>query len=102
MASDHLAMLKASLRGAVIGRDDPDYDEVRKLYNGMIDKRPRLIARCASGGSGAHASSVNARHRWWGRYPSCHPARIGGSEVKGTKKGTAAKSDAVLVDAPGS
>jgi hypothetical protein len=39
--------LKASLRGAVIGRDDEDYDEARKLYNGMIDKRPLLIARCA-------------------------------------------------------
>src|SRR5438876_2160943 len=39
--------LKASLRGAVIGRDDADYDEARKLYNGMIDKRPLMIARCA-------------------------------------------------------
>ena len=39
--------LKTSLRGAVIGRDDADYDEARKLYNGMIDKRPLLIARCA-------------------------------------------------------
>jgi hypothetical protein len=26
---------------------DDGYDEARKLYNGMIDKRPRLIARCA-------------------------------------------------------
>src|SRR5262249_19067225 len=26
---------------------DPGYDEARALYNGMIDKRPRLIARCA-------------------------------------------------------
>src|SRR6185503_2667159 len=25
---------------------DAQYDEVRALYNGMIDKRPRLIARC--------------------------------------------------------
>ena len=34
------------LRGRVVGRDDPDYDAARALYNGMIDKRPRLIARC--------------------------------------------------------
>ena len=33
--------------GPVIGRDHPDYEEARKLYNGMIDKRPLMIARCA-------------------------------------------------------
>src|ERR1700682_6212636 len=38
----------ASLRGTLIGRDHPDYDDARKLYNGMIDKRPLLIARCAN------------------------------------------------------
>ncbi len=38
--------LKASLRGGLIQRGDREYDEARKLYNGMIDKRPRLIARC--------------------------------------------------------
>jgi hypothetical protein len=36
-----------TLRGALIGRGHPDYDEARKLYNGMIDKRPLLIARCS-------------------------------------------------------
>jgi FAD/FMN-containing dehydrogenase len=36
-----------SLRGALIRSDDPAYDDARKLYNGMIDKRPRMIARCA-------------------------------------------------------
>jgi FAD/FMN-containing dehydrogenase len=37
---------KAGLRGSVIGRDDAGYDEARKLYNGMIDKHPMVIARC--------------------------------------------------------
>jgi FAD/FMN-containing dehydrogenase len=36
----------ASLRGELIQPGDVRYDEVRQLYNGMIDKRPRLIARC--------------------------------------------------------
>lgn len=35
-----------SLRGRVIRPSDADYDDARALYNGMIDKRPRLIARC--------------------------------------------------------
>jgi len=35
------------LHGGVTRPSDPDYDEVRALYNAMIDKRPVLIARCA-------------------------------------------------------
>jgi hypothetical protein len=35
-------------RGRLVRPNDDDYDEVRALYNGMIDKRPRLIARCAN------------------------------------------------------
>ena len=35
-----------NLRGQLIRPGDPQYDDVRALYNGMIDKRPRLIARC--------------------------------------------------------
>ena len=31
---------KKSLRGELILRNDPRYEEARKLYNGMIDKRP--------------------------------------------------------------
>jgi FAD/FMN-containing dehydrogenase len=38
---------KTSLRGELIEPDDPGYDEARKVYNAMIDKRPRLIAYCA-------------------------------------------------------
>ena len=38
---------KASLRGELIQRSDERYDEARKLWNGMFDRRPTLIARCA-------------------------------------------------------
>src|ERR671916_3421908 len=37
----------ASLRGEVLRPTDEGYDEARKIHNGMIDKRPTLIARCA-------------------------------------------------------
>jgi FAD/FMN-containing dehydrogenase len=38
--------LRSRVRGGVVLRGDPGYDETRLLYNGMIDKRPALIARC--------------------------------------------------------
>jgi FAD/FMN-containing dehydrogenase len=38
--------LEQTLRGRLIRPGDTDYDAARALYNGMIDKRPRLIARC--------------------------------------------------------
>jgi FAD/FMN-containing dehydrogenase len=47
MNDDATAKLKQKLRGAVIESGDPNYDEARALYNGMIDKRPRIIARCS-------------------------------------------------------
>jgi FAD/FMN-containing dehydrogenase len=37
---------RARLRGTLIQPGDAAYDEARKVYNGMIDKRPGLIARC--------------------------------------------------------
>ncbi len=39
--------LQQALRGRLIRAGDSDYDSARALYNGMIDKRPKLIARCA-------------------------------------------------------
>ncbi|MDX1624672.1 MAG: oxidoreductase, partial [Gemmatimonadota bacterium] len=38
--------LRESLRGPVLEPTDEEYEEARALYNGMIDKRPRWIARC--------------------------------------------------------
>ena len=40
--------LKQSMRGQVLARGDSGYDEARKIWNGDIDRRPALIARCAS------------------------------------------------------
>jgi FAD/FMN-containing dehydrogenase len=46
MNIEALADFAKGLRGLVIARDHPDYEEARKLYNAMIDKRPLAIARC--------------------------------------------------------
>jgi FAD/FMN-containing dehydrogenase len=47
LEENSIAELKAKLRGRVIEPHEPDYDDARKVYNAMIDKKPRLIARCA-------------------------------------------------------
>jgi FAD/FMN-containing dehydrogenase len=41
-----LAAYRAQLRGHLIQPGDPDYDEARTVFNAMISKKPRLIARC--------------------------------------------------------
>ncbi len=35
-----------SLRGAVIDPSHQEYEKARKIYNAMIDRRPRMIVRC--------------------------------------------------------
>jgi FAD/FMN-containing dehydrogenase len=46
MTNHAIATFERGLRGRLIRPTDADYDAARALYNGMIDKRPRLIARC--------------------------------------------------------
>jgi FAD/FMN-containing dehydrogenase len=39
--------LAAGIRGPMITAQDPDYDRARAVYNGMIDRRPAAVVRCA-------------------------------------------------------
>jgi FAD/FMN-containing dehydrogenase len=42
-----LEAFRQSLRGALLQASDDSYDEARKVWNGMTDKRPGLIVQCA-------------------------------------------------------
>ena len=35
-----------AFNGSLVGPDDVRYDEVRAVHNGLVDKRPGLIAQC--------------------------------------------------------
>ncbi len=54
--------LQAGLRGRLVVREDPDFDEQRQIWNGSIQKRPALIARCAGVADVMSAVKFARRH----------------------------------------
>lgn len=62
MAGARTEELRSSIAGAVIDRDDPGYDDARKVWNGAIDRRPELIARCTSPEDVAAAIGFGRQH----------------------------------------
>jgi FAD/FMN-containing dehydrogenase len=54
--------LATHLRGALIRPGEPGYDDARAVWNGMIDRRPALVARCADAGDVATAVAFAREH----------------------------------------
>jgi FAD binding domain/Berberine and berberine like len=46
LADSAIQEFKTSLQGALLRPGDAGYDDARKIWNGMIDRRPALIACC--------------------------------------------------------
>jgi FAD/FMN-containing dehydrogenase len=55
--------LSARFSGALLRAGDAGYDEARRLHNGMIDRRPALIARCRGAADIADAVNFARTHR---------------------------------------
>ena len=43
----HLETLRGDLHGTLLRPGDLDYDQARAVFNGMIDRRPQAIVKCA-------------------------------------------------------
>lgn len=43
----HAEVLKKEFGGRIFLPEDPAYDDARKIWNAMIDRRPGMIARCS-------------------------------------------------------
>jgi len=70
--------LREQIRGEVIAEADAAYDESRRVWNGVIDRRPALVVRC-SGNADVIAAVAFARER---ELPVS--VRGGGHNVAGT------------------
>ena len=44
--NDVIKGLEDSLRGVLLFPDSTGYDDARRIWNGMIDRRPALIMQC--------------------------------------------------------
>src|SRR4029453_11640244 len=54
--------LRAAMSGTVLTPQDAGYDEARRIWNAMIDKRPAIIARCATATDVQHAVAFAREH----------------------------------------
>ena len=80
--------LAERMAGEVIAPDHPEYETARRMWNGMIDKRPVSIARCADADDVATAVLFAAEHE----LPLA--VRGGGHNVAGT----AVVDDGLVID----
>ena len=56
-----LEQLAPSFTGQLLQPADAGYDAARRVHNGLIDKRPALIARCQGAADVADAVKLPAR-----------------------------------------
>jgi FAD/FMN-containing dehydrogenase len=88
LATISFAPLAEHLDGELITPDRPGYESARRVWNGMIDKHPALIARCAG------ADDVAAAVRFAAEHELPLAVRGGGHNVAGT----AVVDDGIVID----
>jgi FAD/FMN-containing dehydrogenase len=55
--------LRSRLRGELVQPEDASYEQIRQVYNGMIDRRPALIACCVDVADVIHAVNFARLHQ---------------------------------------
>jgi FAD/FMN-containing dehydrogenase len=62
MSGNLAAELRAGFSGEALAPGDPDYEVARRIHNGLIDRRPALIARCGDTADVARAIDFGREH----------------------------------------
>ncbi len=78
LGSEALEALRAQLRGPLLAPGAPGYDEARAVWNGMYDRRPGLVIRCAG------AADVRAGVRFAAERGLLLSVRGGGHNIAGS------------------
>jgi FAD/FMN-containing dehydrogenase len=77
VAPEALAAFKGAFKGPVLAPQDAGYEEARKVWNAVIDRRPGLIARCTGTADVVQAVRFAREHRL------LHSVRGGGHNIAG-------------------
>jgi len=88
MGKPTIDQLREQVHGAVIAPEDEGYEQARRVYNAMIDRRPRVVVQCAD------ADDVVAAVNFARENELAAAIRGGGHSVPGFGTG----DDAVVVD----
>jgi FAD/FMN-containing dehydrogenase len=86
--SELVETLRTALRGTVIDRSHSDYDSARRVWNGLIDRHPAVIARCADTADVVEVVKVDRANR------PLISVRGGGHQVAGS----AVCDDGLVID----
>jgi len=91
VATTAVGQLREQVRGETITAEDRGYEEARRVHNAMIDRRPRVVVRCA--GAEDVVAAVN-----FARESQLDVAVRGGSH---SVPGFGTADDAVVIDLSG-
>ena len=58
-----LDQLRKRIKGRIVLPDEPDYDDIRKIWNAMIDRHPAVIVQCAEAADVQHAVTFASEHQ---------------------------------------
>lgn len=83
MSNSTIDALRTRVEGEVVAPGDGEYEEARKVYNGMIDKHPAAVVRCIGPHDVAAVIDIANTEGLDLRFVAAHTARLGSGRTTG-------------------